>query len=218
MEKSKFTNLLTDLYNIYNPNGKEHIPELVELYSRYEFDSVKKIFIKYNHRRQSFYDPKVGGDDYVIQLVKDYGNGERPFQNYKLITTEDKRLEELKKREEQSTEKFTGFKSELAGEVEEQVTKMKEFLLKTEKEVAKKVGAIHELMSSDTDFDIKILLQETDEELDLQDKEKLVGLGIGARLVMKNKEENIFGLEITDILCDFVSNEKPTIELTVVKI
>jgi len=218
MEKANFNNLLTDLYNIYNPNGKEHIPELVELYNRQEFDAVKKIFIKYNHRRQPFYDSNIGSDDYVIQLVKDYAAGKRTMQEYKLITVEERREQELQKREQQSDKKLTGLKSELTGEIGEQVKKMQDFLSETEKEVAKKVAAIHELMNSDPDFDVKIILQETGEELDLQDKTKLVGLGIGARLVMKNKEENIFGLEIVDILCDFVSQEKPTIELTVAKV
>jgi len=218
MEKSNFNNLLTDLYNIYNPNGKEHIPELVDLYSRQEFDAVKKIFIKYNHRRQPFYDANIGNDDYVIKLVKDYTEGNRTMQDYKLITTEEKRQQELQQRDQQSKQNLTGFKSELTGEIGEEVKKMQEFLAKTEKEVAKKVAAIHDLMNSDPDFDIKILLQETGEELDLNDKEKLVGLGIGARLVMKNNDENMFALEIIDILCDFVSSEKPTIELTVTKI
>ena len=218
MEKNNFANLLTDLYNIYNPNGKENIPELVELYNRQEFDAVKKIFIKYNHRRQDFYNPNVGDDDHVHKIIKEYSNGERSMQDYKKITAEDRMKEELEKRDQESAKNLTGFKTELSGEVEEQVRKMEKFLAETERDVAKKVSAIRELMNPEPTFNIKIILQETAEELNLQNKEKLVGLGIGARLVMKNLEEKTYGLEIVDILCDFISGDIPLIELTVTKL
>jgi len=218
MEKNNFSNLLTDLYTIYNPNGKENIPELVDLYNRQEFDAVKKIFIKYNHRRQDFYDSNIGTDDHVHSLIKEYSGGERSMQEYKKITAEDRRKAELEKRDEQSNKKLTGFKSELSEEVEEQVKKVQKFLADTEKDVARKVTAIKDLMNPEPIFNVKIILQETDEELDLQDKEKLIGLGIGARLVMKNQKDKIYGLEIVDILCDLISEKMPSIELTVTKL
>ena len=110
MKEERFAELLEDLYNIYNPTAKEHIPELVKNYKRLEFDTAKKIFIKYNHRRQPFYDPAVGTDEHVLQLIKDYNEGKRTMQDYKPITAEERKRQEQQKKNEQDKQ----FKKEIS--------------------------------------------------------------------------------------------------------
>jgi len=219
MEKTNFTHLLEDLYNVYNPKGADHIPELVELYNRQEFDSVKKIFIKYNHRRQPFYDSNVGTDEHVHQLIKDYAAGTRSFQNYKLITVEDRRLQEMSEKDKETNKRNQDLKKEITENVDDKVKNIQKFFDEKIIEFEKRVRTIAELITKETqDVGIKIILMSTGEELLLQNKDKLVGLGIGARLIMKDKDEKTYGLEIVDIMYDSISYDKPIIELTVEKL
>ena len=219
MEKTNFTHLLEDLYNVYNPKGADHIPELVELYNRQEFDSVKKIFIKYNHRRQPFYDPNVGTDEHVHQLIKDYAASTRSFQDYKLITVEDRRLQEMSEKDKETNKRNQDLKKEITENVDDKVKNIQKFFDEKIIEFEKRVRTIAELITKETqDVGIKIILMSTGEELLLQNKDKLVGLGIGARLIMKDKDEKTYGLEIVDIMYDSISYDKPIIELTVEKL
>ena len=49
MDRNSFNNLLTDLYEIYQPSKKADIPGLLEKYNGQEFDALYHIFFKYNY-------------------------------------------------------------------------------------------------------------------------------------------------------------------------
>ena len=96
MEKTNFKNLLVDLYQIYNPGNLQYIDDLVEKYSRIEFDAVKNIFLKYNRKSAPYYDAEVGTDTYIISLLKIYDSGARPLENLDLKAQIVNKLDEQK--------------------------------------------------------------------------------------------------------------------------
>ena len=81
MTKENFKNLLTDLYNVYNPANLQYIDDLVERYSRMEFDAVKNIFLKYNRKSAAYYNPELDTDSYIINLIKEYEAGSRSWES-----------------------------------------------------------------------------------------------------------------------------------------
>ena len=163
MDKERFSELLEDLYSVYNPSGKQHIPELVERYNRLEFDAVKNIFIKYNHSRKKFYDPNKGTDDYILDLIKKYTAGNRVFQSVnleeelKLQEESEQKTQNSKEREkEEKTErKLQELRKGLSGQVEEKLGVITELLDNKEKELSKlytkKISEVEEQLKKTID-------------------------------------------------------------------
>ena len=48
MENKDFENLLSDLYNLYNPSKKKEVERIINTYDGREYDAVKTILIIYN--------------------------------------------------------------------------------------------------------------------------------------------------------------------------
>ena len=70
MTKESFKNLLTDLYEFYNPQYLEYVDDLTEKYHRMEHSAVEMIILKYNSKNSPFYDPDKSSDSYIINLIK----------------------------------------------------------------------------------------------------------------------------------------------------
>ena len=228
MKKETFKELLTDLYSIYNPSYLIYVDELVEKNSRMEADAVKTIFIKYNHKSKSYYDPEIGTDDYVIKLIGDYNSGRRTLQGIKLsespkIIQEDKseqKTEEIKNELhkiitddlEKTSKDFSNREQEFDKVINEKLRQM-------EDAVSAKIKLIE---ASFEDVDIIILAKHTETILELPNKKNIASLSIGSRIITRDSEGKVIGLVIEDILYDstplfYEIPGKPKIEITVNK-
>jgi len=233
MEKDVFKNLLTDLYNIYNPANIQYVEDLVESYNRQEFDALKNIFIKYNRKSAPYYDPEIGTDKYVLDLIKEYNSGLRSLENVDLKEKHQEKTEILEqKTKEDETKKIENLQNEVKEKVTGEVDKKLEAIAKTfsDKEDAfkkqletiysdfeKKMGTLKE---SNDDVTIRIFSTYSNSELDLPNKKIIAGLGKGSRLIIKDKGGKTIGLEIVDITYDGVSelSGKPLVEIFVEKV
>ena len=244
MTKQNFTNLLTDLYTIYNPSLIPTIEGLVEKYNGgLEFDSAKIIFIKYNHPKSNLYDPQKNEDSYILKLIKEYDKGNRLLQG---INVEEeirqKRLKEEKEKEDIKKgeinirkNEIENLKNESQKKIEEQYQELIKYLdkkyesqdkiLKNKLEESEKIleqynnqiEKMSEIIKDDTS--IRIISNYTDTDLILPNKKFLAGLGAESRIIVFDSNKKIIGLVIKDITCDFVTNsEMPTIEITVDKL
>ena len=176
MDKQIFKTLLIDLYNIYNPANIEYVDDLVEKYNRHEFSAVQNIFFKYNRKTASYYDPKIGTDEHILMLIKEYNSGNRSLEGVDF------------KAQKQAQEK------------ENSIIEQKK---------------IESLKESNDDVVIRIFSKHSSSELDLPNKKQIAALGIGSRLIIKDKDGKILGMEIVDVIYDAVSNmdDKPLIEI-----
>ena len=216
MNKNNFKNLLTDLYNIYNPANLDYIDDLVERYSRLEFDALKNIFFKYNRQTSSFYDPEIGTDQHILDLIKEYNNGSRKLQNIKeqevIESSEKEEIKEDSKKEIVNT----------VDKKNKQSLKQKEdeFLRHLEKICDGFEKKLSTLTKDEDDVTIRIFSTHTNTELDLPNKKIIAGLGKGSRLIIKDKDGKTVGMEIVDITYDGVSelNGKALVEIFVNKV
>lgn len=225
MKKEDFSILLTDLYQAYNPEYLEYIPQLVEKYSRMEHSAVEMVLLKYNRKNASYYDPKKDTDEYRNLLVKEYSEGRRPLKDFKVQSelnirkeeAETKFAEESKKFQENVNQTIESLKTEFSGKEKELIGAYEAKIRELNERIASvqptKQGAYD-------DIDIKIISNYTEHEVRLPNKEALVGMGVGARIVTNTKDgKKMIGLKVTDILYDCVSdfNGKPIIEIIVDK-
>ena len=225
MKKEDFSILLTDLYQAYNQDYLQYVPQLVEKYSRMEHSAVEMVLLKYNRKNASYYDPKKDTDEYRNFLVKEYSEGRRPLKDFKIQSelnirkeeAETKFAEESKKFQENVNQTIESLKTEFSGKEKELIeayeAKIRELNDRITSVQPTKQGAYD-------DIDIKIISNYTEHEVRLPNKEALVGMGVGARIVTNTKDgKKMIGLKVTDILYDCVSdfNGKPIIEIIVDK-
>jgi len=233
MTKENFKNLLTDLYNVYNPANLQYIDDLVERYSRMEFDAVKNIFLKYNRKSAAYYNPELDTDSYIINLIKEYEAGSRSWES---VTLENKVIEKPEVVEKQAVmqglQEIQDAQREIRKEVTEEVDKKIQGIEESfaEKEVVfkKQLETIYEdfakklsiLKESNDDVTIRIFSTYSNSELDLPNKKIIAGLGKGSRLIIKDKDGKTIGLEISDITYDGISDidGKPLVEIFVDKV
>ena len=225
MKKEDFSTLLTDLYQAYNPDYIQYIPQLVEKYSRMEHSAVEMVLLKYNRRTASYYDPKKDTDEYRNFLIKEYSEGKRPLKDFKVQNelnirkeeAESKFAEESKKFQENVSQTIESLKTEFSGKEKELIGAYEAKI----KELNERIASVQPVkQGAYDDIDIKIISNYTEHEVKLPNKEALVGMGVGARIVTSTKDgSKMIGLRVTDILYDCVSdfNGKPIIEIIVDK-
>lgn len=232
MEKETFKNLLTDLYNIYNRDNIQFVDGLADKYSRHEFDAVQNIFIKYNYKSAPYYDPEIGTDKYIIDLIKEYDSGLRSLENVNLKEQLNGKTEALEqKTKDEEIKKIETLQKEVKEEVSGEVDKKLQTLEKSfaEKELAHKnaLNSIYEdfqkkiemLKQDNDDITIRVFSLYTNSELVLPNQKEISRLGKGSRLILKDENNKTIGLEIKDIVYDCVSelSGKPLIEIWVDK-
>lgn len=225
MKKEDFTTLLSDLYQAYNPDYVQYIPQLVEKYTRMEFSAIEMVVLKYNRKSASFYDPQKDTDAYKHFLIKEYSEGRRPLKDFKVQNDSNTNKEEIENKIAAERQKFQddinqtidGLKKEFSGK-EQDLIKAYENKIKELNETISKVQPTKQSMYDD--IDIKIISNYTENEVKLPNKESLIGMGVGARIVTTTKDgSKMIGLKIIDIMYDCVSdfNGKPIIEIIVDK-
>lgn len=220
MKKENFKNLLIDLYTIYNKANLTYVDDLVEKFGRMEADAVKNIFLKYNRKGNAYYDVEKETDEFVIKLVRDYENGNRNMQNVDLTPVEVPQEKTSEQKESEITEKI---QQNVSQTIDEKTKVVEEFIKNKERELAelynKKMADLQTIPQNkiDDDVEIRIFSKYTNTELELPNKRIIAGLGRGSRLVVRDGDGKIIGLEIQEITYDGVEG-KPIVEIIVDKV
>lgn len=232
MKKEDFKELLTDLYTAYNPDFIKYVPQLVDKYNRLEFDAVQNILIKYNHESYTHYDPSKSTNEYIHKIIKDYSEGNRSLKDFTIEmhikrkqseqntkTQEDiAREEELKK---QTQQELSGIKDQLS-ETEQKIGEAQEKLNERLRQINEQLSKTEPIVKKSSiydDVEISIKSNYSESELILPNKEILVGLGKGTRLIVSDKDGKMIGLIIDEILYDCISHPlgTPIIEIIISK-
>ncbi len=223
MKKEDFSTLLEDLYQAYNPDYVQYVPQLVEKYSRMEFSAIDMVLLKYNRKSASYYEAQKDTDEYKHSLIKEYSEGKRPLKGFKIQNetnlkkeNEEKRFaEEGKKIEDSVNKKIEEIKNEFSDKEKELIEAYKNKIIELN-EIISNIQPVKQGLYDD--IDIKIISNYTEQEINLPNKESLIGLGVGARIVTSTKDNSkMVGLKIIDIVYDCVSNfnGKPIIEIII---
>lgn len=222
MKKEDFSALLTDLYTAYNPEYLDLIPQLVEKYSRMEYSAVDMVLVKYNRKNASFYDAQKDTDEYKHMLIREYSNGNRPLKDFRAQDETQPKKEDIvaqegRKIEESLNKKLDDIKNQLS---EKEAALLKEYENKIKK-LSDQISNVQPIKESIwDDVDVKIFCNYTEKEIVLPNKELIIGLGVGARIVTATKDgSKVIGLKINDILYDGISSldGKPVVEIIVDK-
>jgi len=249
MESNRFKELLTDLYNIYNPDKLSDIERIVSQYNGREFDAIKTVYIKYNFRQSPSYDSNLGTDKHVKSLIENYSQGNRilalDFINNQKQNQEKKRIEEQNKlvqekikielqkqiEEEEKKNKIKEIQEKINEQekvvnqkLKESNEELKKELDKIKEELDKGVGEftnhqIIEIVERKCPFDIQLKFNfESSDNIIVPDLNNFLYVSINQRVILKQKDGGIIGLEIVDILDDYMTNpDQPVREIILEK-
>ena len=177
----------------------------------------------------------INGKEYVIvedtenietaTTMKISSNGNRILkdfkvqneQNFRKEEAENKFAEESKKFQENVNQTIESLKNEFSGKEKDLIEAYK---IKIE-ELNQIISNTQPVKQGAYDgIEVKIISNYTEHEVKLPNKEALIGMGVGARIVTSTVDgSKMIGLKVTDILYDCVSdfNGKPIIEIIVDK-
>lgn len=221
MNNQHFENLLNDLYDRFNPNKKSEIPNIITKYNGQEFDAIYYLLMKYNYATNANYDPAIGTQSNVKNLIDQYSKGNRILLNKDVKLTEkdilglaaEKVQSEIKSTVQEVDDKFSKNLEDLnlyiknkKEEIDTSLENVKKLLeVNTSIPVNKSEIRINKIFSEDIDIPIEVH-----------------NACIGSRFLVPNlnSEENKFiGFEIKDIFFDCISYPGKCIkEITIEKV
>jgi hypothetical protein len=187
----------------------------------------------YNRKNASYYNPEIGTDKYIIELIKEYESGGRSLQDVDLKSNTQEAQESLTQKSIlESVKEIQASQEEVKKEVQEEVDKkiknIQESYKETENAFKKSLESIYKdfeqklstLKEETDDVTIRIFSTYSNSELDLPNKKIIAGLGKGSRLIIKDKDGKPIGLEIVDITYDGISelDGKPLVEIFLEKV
>jgi malate synthase len=118
-------------------------------------------------------------------------------------------------------------KEEVKNEVDKKIQDIEKSFTEKETAFKKQLEAIYNdfekklqsLKESNDDVTIRIFSTYSNSELELPNKKIIAGLGVGSRLVIKDKDGKTIGMEIDNITYDGVElNQKPLVEIFLKKV
>lgn len=224
MDRNSFNNLLTDLYEIYQPSKKADIPGLLEKYNGQEFDALYHIFFKYNYPKSEHYNPELGTPVNIKFLIDRYSAGERallPFFKKEPMVNQQEIIEQ---KVQQAAEQTTGQVREL---VEDKIKNIDQHIEKRLQEIIKLKEELGIMMTEaanaknrsidDSNVEIKLNLLWTEKEVILP--QTVGNMCIGTRFLVFDVDNKFHGFEIKDITEDYISAPGKCIkEITIDKI
>lgn len=183
MDKERLKDMLTDLYEKYNPAHKIYVNDLVDKYHSSPYAAIDAIFRKYNHKNLPNYDPAKSTDEYKIDLMKAYEAGGRPFLKVDLQMDSEEHAEtptEVNEVEKKRSE-------ELSEERMQEIVN----------------GAIDAYQKKqEKSIEYTVTRDNVGEEIILPDMQHLASLGINTRLVVRTVSGKIAGFVVKDVTYD----------------
>ena len=233
MNKSRFKDLLMDLYEKYNPDHIKYVDELVSRNYESPFAAVDSIFLKYNHKSMSHFDPEKSTDEYKVKLIKDYEDGLRTFKDIDLSKEASiRKQEEENERSKEQLEASSSFEKKTTEVVEKTLSSVDDTVRKAmssingevDKRINEEIEKMNERISKATDVavqeakrshhegvDYQVTIDNIGEEVILPNKRHLASLGLNARLIVRSKSGKPIGLIIKDIAYDSFTSDREVI-------
>ncbi len=229
MNQDIFKQLLTDLYNLYNPSKVKDVSNIISNYVGNEYDAIKTVLLKYNFKGHPSYDENANSDEYVHYVISKYIDGNRVFSKQNIVTQTEQ--EELKKKAEKQKEQklkeeeLEKHKSAIQKTSVEFIEKLKEEVESIEKRMTDfegKYNHVQKIYEDLSNFENKITIESkqnnkikinieslnfTDSDIQLPNQEIIDSLTKGSRIILKTSSGNICGVEVKDITYDLVSYE-----------
>lgn len=186
MNKERLKNLLTDLYTKYNPSHLTHVDDLAERHKDSPYAAIDMIFFKYNHKNLPNFDPNKATEQYKIDLLKAYENGERPFQNVDLAVDAEEALAPT------TVETQVMQEQPVVPSQEEVRNTVREEVMSAQKELAKSV-------------EYTVTVEGSTENVVLPSDRYLASMAINTRVILKSESGRILGFTVKDVTYDFFS-------------
>lgn len=204
MTREHFSNLLNDLYDIYNPGKKEVIPELLNKYNGSEFDAIYNFFFTYNYPRSNHYNPKLGTQEHIKKLIEEYSQEKRTAGDIKKYS-EEKSQDAHKEVVESIKNEIVDEKKKIETSIDDRMKSIDDFF----KEKEKALNNLFLTLSKEHEPGMKIetKLEVLYTETDLQIPKEVEKMSIGSRFMVYDKDKRPHGMEIIDIMWDFISYE-----------
>lgn len=196
-----FQNLLEDLYDLYNPEKKQDVQHILNKYNGQEADAIYQLLFKYNYSKHPLYNPKINNIKFIKILIDGYSEEKRLLKNKDFLQQHfDKILEN-----DESTNKriLEDFKKEISNDNQKQLEEIKK---QHEEELQRLAENIKNKKTIEDEVEIKLNLLWSDREILIPSAIKNASLN--DRVITKDSEGNIVGLEIKDIYWDCISDEK----------
>lgn len=199
IDKGRLKNLLTDLYEKYNPSHLIFVDELAERYKDSPYSAVDMIFFKYNHKNLPHYDPAKATEQYKIELLKAYQQGDRPFQKVDLVT--DAQESVMFEAKQVDADQADAHREQQAQVAEEKVVQVvKNIIIETQR-------------AYDESIDYTVTVEGTDEKVILPTNRFLASMAINTRLILKTESGKIMGFMVKDVTYDFFSSDNKVLAM-----
>lgn len=229
MNQDTFKQLLTDLYNLYNPSKVKDVNNIISNYIGNEYDAIKTILLKYNFKGHPSYSEHANSDEYVHYVISKYIDGDRVISKQNIVSQTEqeelKKIAEQQKEQKLKEEELEKHKIEIQKTSSEFIQKLKEQVNSVEKRMTdfeEKYNHIQKLHEDLSNFENKITIESTknskikinieslnftDSDIELPNQEIIDSLTKGSRIILKTSSGNICGVEVKDITYDLVSYE-----------
>jgi predicted RNase H-like nuclease (RuvC/YqgF family) len=229
MNQDIFKQLLTDLYNLYNPSKVKDVSNIISNYAGNEYDAIKTILLKYNFKGHPSYNENANSDEYVHYVISKYIDGNRVFSKQNIVTQTEqeelKKIAEKQKEQKLKEEELEKHKSVIQKTSSEFIEKLRDEVKSVEKrmtEFEEKYNHVQKLHEDLSNFQNKITIESkqnnkikinieslnfTDSDIQLPNQEVIDSLTKGSRIILKTSSGNICGVEVKDITYDLVSYE-----------
>lgn len=222
MDKQNFENLLTDLYDAYNPSKKGDIPGLLVKYNGQEFDAIYTLLFRYNYPKSEHYIPEIGSVQNIKYLIEKYSAGERIFFNL-LKKANPNQTEIIEQKVQQVQDEIKSTAAQTAGQVQtvidDKLNAVDTYIKQRVQDLDRLVLEIQNkyLPAEDNLLEIKLNILWTEKELNIPSSVK--NMSIGTRFLVFDSEKKFHGLEIKDIFEDYITIPGKCIkEITIDKI
>ncbi len=220
MDKNSFNNLLTDLYEIYQPSKKADIPGLLDKYNGQEFDALYHIFFKYNYPKSEHYNPELGTPQNIKFLIEKYSAGERALFSFFKKEPPVNHQEIIDKKIEQTTGQVKDLVEDKIKTIDTHIEKRLQEMIKMKEdfEAMLKDGSwLKAKTAEESNVEIKLNLLWTEKEVILP--QNVGSMCIGTRFLIFDADNKFHGFEIKDITEDYISAPGKCIkEITIDKI
>ena len=201
MTKNHFQTLLEDLYDIYNPDKKQDVEGILNKYNGQEADAVYQLLFKYNYSKHPLYNPKLNNIKFIKILVDGYSEDKRLLKNKEFLQ---QHFDKIPENDDLISKKFI---DDVKKEISDGNQKQLEDIQKQhQEEIRNLTERIKNQITTEDGMEVKLNLLWSDREILIPSTIK--NTSVNDRIITKDSEGNIVGLEIKDIYWDCISDEK----------
>lgn len=216
MESQHFKDLLIDLYEVYNPTGKNKIEGVVNTYNGREFQAVYDFLFRFNYPKSEHYNDKIGNEQSVKLLIDSYSKGDKIL--YKLLKQNrpaqeliSESLQQVNDMVKTSTQDSTEHLNKV---VDDKLKVLDEYI----KSKMEEINALTAKVSAPLEnVDVKLNILWNEKEINIP--RSIENMSIGTRFMTFDVEGKMHGMEVKHIFEDYVSYPGKCIkEITIDKV